>query len=1115
MRRVLSFITLLAILSALAGTVLASPPPAQPPATALAYVNVAIDQDLAAFRSTELPAYLPPWGGLSGHILTGADPSGQQALTQAGLTYQILDPDITEGTYYLAYRMATPAPTWSDYGQILLGGGDWALLRTTPAKAERLALAGGELQQITLDPKPLYPPETGQVFPRTITPDPLIQYMMDQVTQDQVYQYDGDLSGEWPVIIGGSPYTIATRNTYSGEPIQKATQFFYEHLEALGMEMEYHEWGGSTYPNVIGEITGLTNPDDIYIICAHIDDMPSSGLAPGADDNASGVVAVMMAADILSQYQWGCTLRFAAWTGEEQGLNGSQAYAQRSAGLGENIVGVLNLDMIAWDELWGPDIDLHANDTMPPTLQLAQVFSDVVDVYNLNLIPQIVPDGTGASDHASFWQYGYTAILGIEDFYPNYHDFNDYYHTSNDLLQYLNMPYFTDFVKASIGTFAHMSGCLIPAGLGALDGYVTAQGSGQPIEGATLTMADPFNHTFYTNTNSSGYYTRTLMANTYTVTASAFGYFSAVTPNVEIITDVITPLDFALTSLPTYVVSGAVTAVGTGAPLDAAVEVLDTPLAPALTDPATGFYSLTVPSGTYTLQATSDGYASEDRVVVADHDQTQDFALYPICAVFTDTVENGNIGWTTGGTPNTWAITTESYHSFNHSWTDSPGVSYQNNANNYIVSPIMDLSDYSGATLSFWHRYDTEAGYDYCNVEYSTDGGSTWSEVTHYDGTITSWEYVELPIPELDDQSNSRIRFHFDSDVYINADGWHIDDIALTAGGPGCAQPTTPVAAFESNAPVCDGQEVAFTNTSFMGYPPADQFQWAFGDGMTSTLEHPTHLYAGPGNYEVSFELCNSVGCDAVTDTVEVLVGPTAIFTFTTNLLTVSFTNNSQAATGYLWAFGDGMTSTLEQPVYTYTTAGAYSVTLTAYGCGEDDHTAVVTVAGVPLAGFTHNAPVCLGKPIVFTNTSANADTFLWTFGDGTTATETHPMHSYTATGTYTVNLEACQDAACDTAQDTVEVLPTPIAAFTWTADLLTVTFTNASQEATTYQWSLGDGGTSTETHPVHTYAAAGTYSVVLTATGVCGEDVVTYDVPVSEQPPAWHIYLPIVIANR
>jgi PKD repeat protein len=312
-----------------------------------------------------------------------------------------------------------------------------------------------------------------------------------------------------------------------------------------------------------------------------------------------------------------------------------------------------------------------------------------------------------------------------------------------------------------------------------------------------------------------------------------------------------------------------------------------------------------------------------------------------------------------------------------------------------------------------------------------------------------------------------------------------------------------PVAAFEASTPACDGVAVVFTDTSDLGLPPADQFLWAFGDGITATLENPTHLYAGPGSYEVSFELCNVAGCDTVTGTVAVLVAPDAAFTFAAEQLTVTFTNGSENATSYLWDFGDGTTATLENPVHTYAVAGTYAVTLTAYGCGEDDYTALVTVVGQPDAGFDATTPVCLGEPVVFTNTSTGADTYLWTLGDGATSTETNPVHLYAAVGTYAVSLTACSGAGCDSITGTVEILPLPAAGFTFLSNLLTVTFTNASQNATSYLWAFGDGITATVANPVHTYATVGTYTVTLRATGVCGTDEFVAVVPVSLLPMA------------
>jgi hypothetical protein len=416
--------------------------------------------DLDRVRASGVPVYAHLANAEGPYVLAGAGPGARAELQAQGLAFSVLDADASGASYYVVYPMpGRPRPDWAAYGRILLAEDDQIVLRTSPGEAEKLAELGVELQAISLDPKPLGPSGTGTHIPADIDPDPMIQGMLDQVDGGIVFDYVKDLTGEQPAEIGGSPYTIATRHTTSGTPIQKATQYAYEHLANLGLDMEYHNWTNFGYSgrNVIGELPGETNPDDIYIICAHVDDMPSGALAPGADDNASGSVAVLVAADLLTQHHWGCTLRFALWTGEEQGLLGSEKYAQRSYAQGENIVGVLNLDMIAWDAEDGPDIDLHARSSLPQTLALGYLFADVVDAYSLDLSPEVIYNGIGASDHASFWQYGYTAILGIED----WDDFNDYYHTTGDTMVHFNKNYFLDFVRASVGTFAHMSDCLI------------------------------------------------------------------------------------------------------------------------------------------------------------------------------------------------------------------------------------------------------------------------------------------------------------------------------------------------------------------------------------------------------------------------------------------------------------------------------------------------------------------------------------------------------------------------------------------------------------------------------------------------------------------------------
>ncbi len=312
------------------------------------------------------------------------------------------------------------------------------------------------------------------------------------------------------------------------------------------------------------------------------------------------------------------------------------------------------------------------------------------------------------------------------------------------------------------------------------------------------------------------------------------------------------------------VIEGFVREAGTNLPIEA---VVNAGLFNTTSNPSTGYYSMTVISGTYDVVVNADNYAPAyaNDVIAQDFQTVQrDFVLYPMCTLFSDDVENGNTGWTAEFP---WAITTESFHSSSHSWTDSPGGNYNNYRNISLTSPVYDLSDFTGVTLNFWHTYATEAGFDYGYVEYNS--GSGWNVVAGYDGD-QSWAQAAVPIPGLDEQANARIRFHFTSDIYVNDDGWHIDDISITAGGPSCMPPMAPGAGFTSNSPVFLDSPVNFINQTVGSEPLA--YLWDFGDGMgTSPETNPSYTYSAPGTYTVTLTASNDEGVDFITKTVTVL----------------------------------------------------------------------------------------------------------------------------------------------------------------------------------------------------------------------------------------------------
>jgi len=227
---------------------------------------------------------------------------------------------------------------------------------------------------------------------------------------------------------------------------------------------------------------------------------------------------------------------------------------------------------------------------------------------------------------------------------------------------------------------------------------------------------------------------------------------------------------------------------------------------------------------------------------------------------------------------------------------------------------------------------------------------------------------------------------------------------------------------------------VTFANRSTPLYGTTG-YTWTFGDGATSAITDPTHVYTTPGVYTVSLSV--AVGDESATlaRTHYVTVGgtkpPAADFTAQpvsgTAPLTVTFTNLSQHASSYDWAFGDGSmllttggeTSAETDPVHVYGTVGVYTVTLTATGPGGSDiKTDTITVSEAvepPVADFTAQ-PVSGTAPLMvtFTNLSQHASSYDWAFGDGETSAETDPVHVYGTAGVYTVTLTATGPGGSD-----------------------------------------------------------------------------------------------------
>ena len=382
---------------------------------------------------------------------------------------------------------------------------------------------------------------------------------------------------------------------------------------------------------------------------------------------------------------------------------------------------------------------------------------------------------------------------------------------------------------------------------------------------------------------------------------------------------------------------------------------------------------------------------------------------------------------------------------------------------------------------------------------------------------------VLAPYAGVTKTSNSNIEGQVIAASYTQSGGGEIHYAVFEPSVTGCGTPPPPptVASFSinDNGQCLTGNTFSFTNSSTGDAPLT--YKWYFGDGNTSTNANPTHSYAAAGAYTVKLVATGGGGKDSVTKTVNVWSAPATGFTvnnssqeLTGNSFVFTTTSHVSGNT-YKWYFGDGGTSTDKDPVHSYAAVGTYTVKqiiTSNKGC-KDSTTQVVTVTHHPTtASFSinDNGQCLTGNTFSFTNSSTGDAplTYKWYFGDGNTSTDANPTHSYAAAGAYTVKLVATGAGGKDSVTKTVNVWGAPTTGFTVNNSSQELTgnsfvFTTTSHvSGNTYKWYFGDGGTSTDKDPVHSYAAVGTYTVkqVITSDKGC-KDSTTQVVTVTHDP--------------
>jgi hypothetical protein len=303
--------------------------------------------------------------------------------------------------------------------------GENAIFKTDPAGAEILPAYGWGLTRLS----------------RKIVVEKEIRLLAPSVT----VEYDPDIADMISDITAASCESTLTRlssfaTRYSFTDLcRQAEDTVYNRMDDNPLTPSYFDFSywGTGMRDVIGELPGTVSPESVIVVCGHLDCTSGDPYnnAPGAEDNGSGSAAVLEAARVLSQYQPELTIRFITFSGEEQGLIGSDEYADSMQTAGEIIVAVINLDMVAYRGPYSEDMYIFSDQQ---SHWLGSLAAEVMSTYtSVDTVTRYETNPRYGSDHYSFAIRGYPAMFFIDgwdgpDWYP-------FYHTTADTVGNLDM----------------------------------------------------------------------------------------------------------------------------------------------------------------------------------------------------------------------------------------------------------------------------------------------------------------------------------------------------------------------------------------------------------------------------------------------------------------------------------------------------------------------------------------------------------------------------------------------------------------------------------------------------------------------------------------------------
>jgi len=574
-----------------------------------------------------------------------------------------------------------------------------------------------------------------------------------------------------------------SRNSTVAAYVDAARDQIIARLQSMGYSPQIVQWSAQHGDNIRVDIPGATKPTEWVVIGAHYDSINGQGssfAAPGADDNGSGSSAVLEIARVLKTGgPFERSIRLMWFAGEEYGLLGSNAAASTSASTGENIVGMLNTDMNAYRAPGDTrDVDFATNST---SSALTAFCNAMGQQYVSGWLSTFGVLTAGTSDHASYTSYGYASVFPFEDltqYYPNIHTASDSYPQST-----------TDFDLSLMLT------------------------RGVIATGATL--ADPVDMTIThtklpDTTNATG---------PYVVSAQVVSLISSTVTSVEL-------HYWAGNQSPTVV---PMTFNG-GSSWSAAIPSQGSPVTISYFILATDSYAYpeTLPSGADTGAEPFKFFVGIKNVLYAHG------------------FEGGNdAGWTHAqvttqddwqrGTPLGVAGDPSAAFEGTAVWGNDLGApgwngAYGNNVENWLRSPVLNLSAANNVTLDF-RRWLTVESSQFDQASVRVNGQVVWQNPNSGDLIDTSWVPVSIDVSSIAAHNASvQVEFRLKSDGGVTYGGWNLDAFDLVELGPGtggCPTPNLYCTAKAASIPGC------VPTLSYAGLPSASA-----GSGFT--------LSAGP-----------------------------------------------------------------------------------------------------------------------------------------------------------------------------------------------------------------------------------------------------------------------------